>query len=179
MQSAGNKHLIFFFSTQVQRQFLSLIFYICYSLLKANYFIQILIYILGSWPVLHLLRLVFSLIAILSNFFHVFFLDYSPQTFGIPLFQVIANDRAYKQLQETVKSSRRQCLEVEATVTNFRAQMQKRSQLGRSCWLVPYEIFPEEPLSPAFPDHSSSWSQRRVRLQKWTKFSGRHVMIVL
>uniref|UniRef100_A0A8B9D6M6 Rho-GAP domain-containing protein n=1 Tax=Anser cygnoides TaxID=8845 RepID=A0A8B9D6M6_ANSCY len=33
--------------------------------------------------------------------------DYSPQTFGIPLFQVIANDRAYKQLQETVKSSRR------------------------------------------------------------------------
>ncbi|XP_068553707.1 rho GTPase-activating protein 36 isoform X1 [Anas acuta] len=87
--------------------------------------------------------------------------DCSPQTFGIPLFQVIANDRAYKQLQETVKSSRRLCLEVEATVTNFRAQMQKRSQLGRSCWMVPCEIFPEEPLSPAFPDHSSSWSQRR------------------
>ncbi|EOB00531.1 Rho GTPase-activating protein 6, partial [Anas platyrhynchos] len=102
--------------------------------------------------------------AILLNSFHVcffFFLDYSPQTFGIPLFQVIANDRAYKQLQETVKSSRRLCLEVEATVTNFRAQMQKRSQLGRSCWMVPCEIFPEEPLSPAFPDHSSSWSQRR------------------
>lgn len=112
-------------------------------------------------------------------FVFFFFLDYSPQTFGIPLFQVIANDRVYKQLQETVKSSRRLCLEVEATVTNFRAQMQKRSQLGRSCWMVPLEMFPEEPLSPAFPDHSSSWSQRRVRLQKWTKFSGRHVMIVL
>uniref|UniRef100_A0A8C0HG46 Rho-GAP domain-containing protein n=1 Tax=Buteo japonicus TaxID=224669 RepID=A0A8C0HG46_9AVES len=33
--------------------------------------------------------------------------DCSPQTFGIPLFQVIANDRAYKQLQEEVKKSRR------------------------------------------------------------------------
>uniref|UniRef100_A0A663M906 Rho-GAP domain-containing protein n=1 Tax=Athene cunicularia TaxID=194338 RepID=A0A663M906_ATHCN len=46
-------------------------------------------------------------------------------TFGIPLFQVIANDRAYKQLQEEVKKSRRLCLEVEATVTRFQAQRQK------------------------------------------------------
>lgn len=169
MQSAGNEHLTLciFFSHKYKvysRQFLSssLIFYICYSLLPANDFIQIFICILGSWPMLHLLPLVFSLVATLFNFFHVLFLDYSPQTFGIPLFQVIANDRAYKQLQETVKSSRRLCLEVEATVTNFRAQMQKRSQMGRSCWLVPCEMFPEEPLSPAFLDHSSSWSQRRV-----------------
>uniref|UniRef100_A0A8C0ECP2 Rho-GAP domain-containing protein n=1 Tax=Bubo bubo TaxID=30461 RepID=A0A8C0ECP2_BUBBB len=51
--------------------------------------------------------------------------DCSPQTFGIPLFQVIANDRAYKQLQEEVKKSRRLCLEVEATVTRFRAERQK------------------------------------------------------
>lgn len=86
--------------------------------------------------------------------------DCSPQTFGIPLCQVIANDRANRQLQETVKSSRRLCVEVEETVTNFRAQMQKRSPLGRGC-LVPYEVFHEEPLSPDFPDHNSSWSQRR------------------
>uniref|UniRef100_A0A8B9GCN9 Rho-GAP domain-containing protein n=1 Tax=Amazona collaria TaxID=241587 RepID=A0A8B9GCN9_9PSIT len=33
--------------------------------------------------------------------------DCSPQTFGIPLSQVIANDRAQRQLQEAVRSSRR------------------------------------------------------------------------
>ncbi|XP_009697773.1 PREDICTED: rho GTPase-activating protein 6-like, partial [Cariama cristata] len=81
--------------------------------------------------------------------------DCSPQTF-----QVIANDRAYKQLQEAVKKSRRLCLEVEATVTRFRAQRQKRSPMGRSCDLVPYGVFPEEPLSPTFLNNSS-WSQRR------------------
>ncbi|XP_069723953.1 rho GTPase-activating protein 36 isoform X3 [Phaenicophaeus curvirostris] len=86
--------------------------------------------------------------------------DCSPQTFGIPLFQVIANDRAYKQLQEAVKKSRRLCLEVEATVTRFRAQRQKRTLMGRSCGLVPCGVFPEEPLSPAFPNQSF-WSQRR------------------
>ncbi|KAK4810225.1 hypothetical protein QYF61_012394 [Mycteria americana] len=86
--------------------------------------------------------------------------DCSPQTFGIPLFQVIANDRTYKQLQEALKKNRRLCLEVEATVTSFRAQRQKRSPMGRSRGLVPSGVFPEEPLSPAFLDNSS-WSQRR------------------
>ncbi|XP_074739122.1 rho GTPase-activating protein 36 isoform X1 [Strix uralensis] len=86
--------------------------------------------------------------------------DCSPQTFGIPLFQVIANDRAYKQLQEEVKKSRRLCLEVEATVTRFRAERQRRSPVGRSCGLVPCGVFPEEPLSPAFLNNSSR-SQRR------------------
>ncbi|XP_074458134.1 rho GTPase-activating protein 36 isoform X3 [Larus michahellis] len=86
--------------------------------------------------------------------------DCSPQTFGIPLFQVIANDRAYKQLQEEVKKSRRLCLEVEATVKRFQAQRQKRSPMGRSCVLVPCGLFPEEPLSPTLL-HNGSWSQRR------------------
>ncbi|KAM6253791.1 rho GTPase-activating protein 36 [Porphyrio hochstetteri] len=81
--------------------------------------------------------------------------DCSPQTFGIPLSQVIANDRAYRRLQEAVKRSRRLCLEVEATVTRFRAQREKRSPTGRSCG-----VFPEEPLSPTFLD-SSSRGQRR------------------
>uniref|UniRef100_A0A8C4U8E8 Rho GTPase activating protein 36 n=1 Tax=Falco tinnunculus TaxID=100819 RepID=A0A8C4U8E8_FALTI len=58
--------------------------------------------------------------------------DCSPQTFGIPLFQVITNDRAYRQLQDAVKKSRRLCLEVEETVTRFRAQRQKKSPVGRS-----------------------------------------------
>ncbi|XP_071613892.1 rho GTPase-activating protein 36 [Heliangelus exortis] len=83
--------------------------------------------------------------------------DCSPQTFGIPLSQVIANDRAQRQLQEAVRS-RRFCLEVEATVTRFRAQRQKKPPVGRS--LGPCGGVPEEPLSPTFPG-SSSWSQRR------------------
>lgn len=94
-----------------------------------------------------------------------FSLDCSPQTFGIPLFQVIANDRAHKQLQEAVRTSRRLCLEVEATVTSFRAQRQKKSPPGRSCGLVPCGVFPEEPLSPTFLDNSFR-SRRRVRPQK-------------
>lgn len=91
--------------------------------------------------------------------------DCSPQTFGIPLFQVIANDRAYRRLQEAVGKSRRLCLEVEMSVTKFRAQRQKRSPMGRSFGLVPCGVFPEEPLSPAFPDNIAR-SQRRVRLWK-------------
>lgn len=109
-------------------------------------------------------------------FLPCFSLDCSPQTFGIPLFQVIANDRAYKQLQEAVKKSRRLCLEVEATVTRFRAQRQKRSPMGRSYGLVPCGVFPEEPLSPTFLDNSS-WSQRRVRLQKWAPKMGGMVVV--
>ncbi|KAK2545179.1 Arhgap36, partial [Columba livia] len=129
------------------------------SLLLINCFIQLCTRAPGSWavllqlPLLFLARNAFPFLPCLS-------LDSSPQTFGIPLFQVIANDCAYKQLQDAVKKSRRLCLEVEATVTRFRAQRQKRSLMGRSCVLVPHEVFPEEPLSPALLNNSS-WSQRR------------------
>lgn len=87
-------------------------------------------------------------------------LDCSPQTFGIPLSQVIANDRAHRQLQEAVRSSRRLCLEVEATVRTFQAQRHQR--MGRS--LVPCGALPEEPLPPTLPS-SESWRQRRVRCE--------------
>ncbi|XP_061301587.1 rho GTPase-activating protein 36 isoform X4 [Pezoporus flaviventris] len=83
--------------------------------------------------------------------------DCSPQTFGIPLSQVIANDRVHRQLQEAVRSSRRLCLEVEATVRTFQAQRHQR--MGRS--LVPCGALPKEPLPPALPS-SESWRQRRV-----------------
>ncbi|XP_057253973.1 rho GTPase-activating protein 36 isoform X2 [Pezoporus wallicus] len=82
--------------------------------------------------------------------------DCSPQTFGIPLSQVIANDRVHRQLQEAVRSSRRLCLEVEATVRTFQAQRHQR--MGRS--LVPCGALPKEPLPPALPS-SESWRQRR------------------
>uniref|UniRef100_A0A8C3SQH1 Rho-GAP domain-containing protein n=1 Tax=Chelydra serpentina TaxID=8475 RepID=A0A8C3SQH1_CHESE len=83
-----------------------------------------------------------------------------PQAFGIPLSQVIANDWTHKQTQEAVKGSRRDCLEVEATVTEFRAQIQKKSPFSRECMLGPGGEFADEPLSPTFLDNVSR-SHRR------------------
>ncbi|KAM6894802.1 rho GTPase-activating protein 36 isoform 2-T3 [Lycodopsis pacificus] len=44
------------------------------------------------------------------------------KAFGIPLSQVIANDRAYKLRQDALKESRRDCLDLEASVLRFRAE---------------------------------------------------------
>ncbi|XP_062305921.1 rho GTPase-activating protein 36 [Osmerus eperlanus] len=49
----------------------------------------------------------------------------APKAFGIPLSQVIANDRAFKQRQDALKESRRDCLDLEASVLRFRAQKQQ------------------------------------------------------
>ncbi|TRZ11017.1 hypothetical protein HGM15179_016092 [Zosterops borbonicus] len=84
----------------------------------------------------------------------------SPQTFGVPLAQVLSNDRACRQLQEAVGRTRRLCLQVEDTVTKFRAQRHKRLGMGTSCIRAPDGAFPEEPLSPTLLDRSC-WSQRR------------------
>ncbi|XP_049591766.1 rho GTPase-activating protein 36 isoform X2 [Syngnathus scovelli] len=46
----------------------------------------------------------------------------APKAFGIPLSQVIANDRAFKRRQDAMKESRRDCLELEASVLRFRAE---------------------------------------------------------
>uniref|UniRef100_A0A674IPS6 Rho GTPase activating protein 36 n=1 Tax=Terrapene triunguis TaxID=2587831 RepID=A0A674IPS6_9SAUR len=80
--------------------------------------------------------------------------------FGIPLSQVIANDWTHKQMQEAVKGSRRDCLEVEATVTKFRAQIQKKSPFVGGCVLELGGEFADEPLSPTFLD-TVSRSHRR------------------
>nr|XP_032642118.1 rho GTPase-activating protein 36 isoform X2 [Chelonoidis abingdonii] len=86
--------------------------------------------------------------------------DYCPQAFGIPLSQVIANDWTHKQMQEAVKGSRRDCLEVEATVAKFRAQIQKKSPFVGGCMLGLSGEFADEPLSPTFL-HTVSRSHRR------------------
>ncbi|XP_070785816.1 rho GTPase-activating protein 36 [Enoplosus armatus] len=46
----------------------------------------------------------------------------APMAFGIPLSQVIANDRAYKRRQDALKESRRDCLDLEASILRFRAE---------------------------------------------------------
>ncbi|XP_053356561.1 rho GTPase-activating protein 36 isoform X2 [Clarias gariepinus] len=92
----------------------------------------------------------------------------APKAFGIPLSQVIANDRAYKQRQEALKESRRDCLELEASVMHFRAE--KRHHNGNrlhTCTASTSSAAPStllelhsKPLSPAFLDNSSR-SHRR------------------
>ncbi|XP_061566715.1 rho GTPase-activating protein 36 isoform X2 [Cololabis saira] len=44
------------------------------------------------------------------------------KAFGIPLSQVISNDHAYKRRQDALKESRRDCLDLEASVLRFRAE---------------------------------------------------------
>ncbi|KAI1902603.1 hypothetical protein AGOR_G00017630 [Albula goreensis] len=66
----------------------------------------------------------------------------APKAFGIPLSQVIANDRMHKQRQDALKESRRDCLDLEASVLRFRAQKQ---QLGSSVAPSQPPTPPEEP----------------------------------
>ncbi|XP_029931404.1 rho GTPase-activating protein 36 isoform X1 [Myripristis murdjan] len=46
----------------------------------------------------------------------------APKAFGISLSQVIVNDLAYKQRQDALKESRRDCLDLEASILRFRAE---------------------------------------------------------
>uniref|UniRef100_A0A8B9J9Q2 Rho GTPase activating protein 6 n=1 Tax=Astyanax mexicanus TaxID=7994 RepID=A0A8B9J9Q2_ASTMX len=97
------------------------------------------------------------------------------KAFGIPLSQVIANDRAYKQRQDALKESRRDCLELEASVMRFRAEkcQQNGSRVPSNRATGPaasssssssssssvLELH-NKPLSPTFLDNSSR-SHRR------------------
>ncbi|KAB5579238.1 hypothetical protein PHYPO_G00192800 [Pangasianodon hypophthalmus] len=92
----------------------------------------------------------------------------APKAFGIPLSQVIANDRAYKQRQDALKESRRDCLELEASVMHFRAE--KRQQIRNRPLVSTASTSGDasssllelhsKPLSPTFLDNSSR-SHRR------------------
>ena len=104
--------------------------------------------------------------------------------FGIPLSQVIANDRAYKRRQDALKESRRDCLDLEASILRFRAE--KRQFFNGNKPLVssssitgggpgspsansvaPAPVFENQnkPLSPTFLDNTGR-GQRRVRQQQ-------------
>lgn len=104
----------------------------------------------------------------------------APKAFGIPLSQVIANDRAYKRRQDALKESRRDCLDLEASILRFRAEKRQffngnkplvsSSSItgGGPCSpsansVAPAPIFENQnkPLSPTFVDNSGR--QRRVR----------------
>lgn len=96
--------------------------------------------------------------------------------FGIPLSQVIANDRAYKRRQDALKESRREGLDLEASILRFRAEKRqffngnKPQSLagGGPCSPSANSVAPaplgdaqNKPLSPTFLDNTGR--QRRVR----------------
>ncbi|XP_076581307.1 rho GTPase-activating protein 36 isoform X2 [Chaetodon auriga] len=103
----------------------------------------------------------------------------TPMAFGIPLSQVIANDRAYKRRQDALKESRRDCLDLEASILRFRAE--KRQFFNGNKPLVssssitgggpgspsansvaPAPVFESQnkPLSPTFLDNSGRGQRR-------------------
>lgn len=105
----------------------------------------------------------------------------APKAFGIPLSQVIANDRAYKRRQDALKESRRDCLDLEASVLRFRAEKRQffngsrplvssssitgggpGSPSANSVAPAPISDPQNKPLSPTFLDNTGR-GQRRVR----------------
>ncbi|XP_048884639.1 LOW QUALITY PROTEIN: rho GTPase-activating protein 36 [Brienomyrus brachyistius] len=57
----------------------------------------------------------------------------APKAFGIPLSQAIANDREHKQRQDALRESRRDCLDLEASVLHFRAEKQQQHEGRKPC----------------------------------------------
>ncbi|XP_038149056.1 rho GTPase-activating protein 36 isoform X2 [Cyprinodon tularosa] len=103
----------------------------------------------------------------------------APKAFGIPLSQAIANDQAYKRRQDALKESRRDCLDLEASVLRFRAEKRQffngNKPLGSSSSITgggpgspsansvaPAPCFDTQskPLSPTFMDNTSRGQRR-------------------
>uniref|UniRef100_A0A3Q1AL08 Rho-GAP domain-containing protein n=1 Tax=Amphiprion ocellaris TaxID=80972 RepID=A0A3Q1AL08_AMPOC len=103
----------------------------------------------------------------------------APKAFGIPLSQVIANDRAYKRRQDALKESRRDCLELEASILRFRAEKRQffngSKPLGSSSSITgggpgspsansvaPAPVFDAQnkPMSPTFLDNTGRGQRR-------------------
>ncbi|KAK6480436.1 rho GTPase-activating protein 6-like [Huso huso] len=81
------------------------------------------------------------------------------KAFGIPLSEVISNDRHQKQKQDAVKESRRDCLNLEASVMTFRAQKQNKLYNSNFCLASSFN-FQNEPLSPTLMDNAARVQRR-------------------
>ncbi|XP_034713013.1 rho GTPase-activating protein 36 isoform X2 [Etheostoma cragini] len=94
----------------------------------------------------------------------------APKAFSIPLSQVIANDRAYKLRQDALKESRRDCLDLEASVLRFRAEKRQffngstggGPSLPSANAVAPAPIYETQnkPMSPTFLDNSGRGQRR-------------------
>ncbi|XP_059210125.1 rho GTPase-activating protein 36 [Centropristis striata] len=103
----------------------------------------------------------------------------APKAFGIPLSQVIANDRAYKLRQDALKESRRDCLDLEASILRFRAEKRQffngnkplvcspsitggvpSSPSANSVAPAPFFENQNKPMSPTFLDNTGRGQRR-------------------
>ncbi|XP_042368152.1 rho GTPase-activating protein 36 isoform X2 [Plectropomus leopardus] len=103
----------------------------------------------------------------------------APKAFGIPLSQVIANDRAHKLRQDALKESRRDCLDLEASILRFRAEKKQffngnkplvssssitgggpSSPSANSVAPAPIFETQNKPLSPTFLDNTGRGQRR-------------------
>lgn len=99
----------------------------------------------------------------------------APKAFGIPLSQVIANDHAHKRRQDALKESRRDCLDLEASVLKFRAEKRVFFNGNKPLMSPPFcgtpgspsansvgpaPFFDSKPLSPTFLDNSGRGQRR-------------------
>nr|XP_020479382.1 rho GTPase-activating protein 6-like isoform X2 [Monopterus albus]XP_020479383.1 rho GTPase-activating protein 6-like isoform X2 [Monopterus albus] len=72
----------------------------------------------------------------------------APKAFGISLSQVIANDRTYKRLQDALKESRRDCLDLEASILHFRAE-KRQFFIGNKPLVISSSITRADPSLPS------------------------------
>ncbi|KAM6909149.1 rho GTPase-activating protein 36 isoform 1-T1 [Xenentodon cancila] len=103
----------------------------------------------------------------------------APKAFGIPLSQVIANDHAHKRRQDALKESRRDCLDLEASVLRFRAEKRQffngnkplvsssmitgggpGSPSANSVAPAPVSDAQNKPMSPTFLDNTGRGQRR-------------------
>ncbi|KAM3857530.1 rho GTPase-activating protein 36 [Diretmus argenteus] len=96
----------------------------------------------------------------------------APKAFGIALSQAIANDRAYKQRQDALKESRRDCLDLEASILRFRAEKRNKPLVGSSPVtgggpgslfansVAPVFEAQNKPMSPTFLDNTGRVQRR-------------------
>ncbi|KAJ8254852.1 hypothetical protein GJAV_G00198040 [Gymnothorax javanicus] len=83
--------------------------------------------------------------------------EMAPKAFGIPLSQVIANDRVRKQRQDALRESRRDGLDLEASVLRFRAERWPHHNGGNPPSSTANS---SKPLSPDFQENTSRVRRR-------------------
>uniref|UniRef100_A0A4W3GRM7 Rho GTPase activating protein 36 n=1 Tax=Callorhinchus milii TaxID=7868 RepID=A0A4W3GRM7_CALMI len=86
--------------------------------------------------------------------------ELNPLGFGIPLSQVIVNDRVRKKKKGAAKEGRRDCLALETTVMTFRAKRQHKHLSKSNMYLNSETDFRNEPISPIFLDRVSRGHRR-------------------
>ncbi|KAK7909457.1 hypothetical protein WMY93_014141 [Mugilogobius chulae] len=91
----------------------------------------------------------------------------APKVFGLPLSQVIANDCTHKRRQDELKQSRRDCLDLEASVLRFRAEKKLLFSTSRAHFCTPPGSPSANSVAPApFCDVNAQFVDNSGRAQR-------------